>query len=191
MRPGGEATRLRMLWLCSMSLESLRKRQSSGFCLPENYGSAKGKLGRQEGRTLGAVFSAACSQAGGRQHALWATLYGWLDAHSRVQTQLLLAGMSNKTHRYADTKSIHVILCHRCGNFAACARSRQAVTLPLVKRSRFNPGKLVIESKQDMASRGMASPDDADALALTFAHPVEPPRPPRVQRPSTLRGLWH
>ena len=52
-------------------------------------------------------------------------------------------------------------------------------------------GQLVIESKQDMASRGMASPDDADALALTFAHPVEPPRPPTVQRPSILRGLWH
>jgi hypothetical protein len=32
-------------------------------------------------------------------------------------------------------------------------------------------GRLVIESKQDMAKRGVASPDDADALALTFAAP--------------------
>lgn len=33
-------------------------------------------------------------------------------------------------------------------------------------------GKLVLESKQDMQDRGVASPDDGDALALTFAQPV-------------------
>lgn len=41
--------------------------------------------------------------------------------------------------------------------------------------------KLVLESKQDMQKRGEASPDDADALALTFAQHVAPveraPRP--------------
>ena len=36
--------------------------------------------------------------------------------------------------------------------------------------------KLVIESKEDMAKRGVASPDDADALALTFAAQVKPQR---------------
>ena len=36
--------------------------------------------------------------------------------------------------------------------------------------------QLVIEAKQEMAKRGVASPDDADALALTFAHPVVVPR---------------
>jgi hypothetical protein len=36
----------------------------------------------------------------------------------------------------------------------------------------------VIESKDDMKKRGVASPDDADALALTFAAPVAPPEPP-------------
>ncbi len=35
--------------------------------------------------------------------------------------------------------------------------------------------KLVIESKEDMKKRGLASPDDADALALTFAQPVALP----------------
>lgn len=35
-------------------------------------------------------------------------------------------------------------------------------------------GKLVLESKEDMARRGVASPDDADALALTFARNVAP-----------------
>jgi hypothetical protein len=34
---------------------------------------------------------------------------------------------------------------------------------------------LVIESKANMRKRGEASPDDADALALTFARPVELP----------------
>jgi hypothetical protein len=33
---------------------------------------------------------------------------------------------------------------------------------------------LVLESKADMQKRGKASPDDGDALALTFAQPVEP-----------------
>jgi hypothetical protein len=32
---------------------------------------------------------------------------------------------------------------------------------------------LVLESKADMQKRGQASPDDGDALALTFAQPVE------------------
>lgn len=35
-------------------------------------------------------------------------------------------------------------------------------------------GKLVIESKESMGKRGVASPDDGDALALTFARPVGP-----------------
>lgn len=33
-------------------------------------------------------------------------------------------------------------------------------------------GKLVLESKEEMLKRNVASPDDADALALTFAMPV-------------------
>jgi hypothetical protein len=32
--------------------------------------------------------------------------------------------------------------------------------------------RLVIERKEDMKKRGLPSPDDADALALTFAQPV-------------------
>jgi len=35
--------------------------------------------------------------------------------------------------------------------------------------------QLVIESKDEMQERGIASPDDADALALTWAQPVAPP----------------
>lgn len=36
--------------------------------------------------------------------------------------------------------------------------------------------QLVIESKESMAGRGVASPDDGDALVLTFAQPVAPIR---------------
>jgi hypothetical protein len=35
--------------------------------------------------------------------------------------------------------------------------------------------QVVLESKEDMEKRGLASPDDGDALALTFAQPVLPP----------------
>ena len=33
-------------------------------------------------------------------------------------------------------------------------------------------GSIFLESKKDMRSRGLASPDAADAIALTFAFPV-------------------
>ncbi len=33
---------------------------------------------------------------------------------------------------------------------------------------------ILLERKKDMKARGLASPDDGDALALTFAHPVAP-----------------
>ena len=36
-------------------------------------------------------------------------------------------------------------------------------------------GRLQLDSKDDMKKRGMPSPDKADALALTFAHPVAAP----------------
>lgn len=48
--------------------------------------------------------------------------------------------------------------------------------------------KLVIESKEDMAKRGVDSPDDADALALTFAAPVGVPK--RPQKPVTMPRTW-
>jgi hypothetical protein len=35
-------------------------------------------------------------------------------------------------------------------------------------------GKIVLERKEEMKKRGLSSPDDADALALTFAAPIAP-----------------
>lgn len=48
--------------------------------------------------------------------------------------------------------------------------------------------QLVLESKAQMAKRNVASPDDGDALALTFAQPVAPAAVQR-DRPTTMNPL--
>lgn len=49
--------------------------------------------------------------------------------------------------------------------------------------------RLVIESKEDMQKRGVDSPDDGDALALTFAARVAPPvRQVHVDMPTSWAG---
>lgn len=54
-----------------------------------------------------------------------------------------------------------------------------------------NSGKLVLESKESIQDRGEASPDDADAFALTFAQPVAPRRvQPVVTRRRHVSG-WN
>jgi len=50
--------------------------------------------------------------------------------------------------------------------------------------------KLVIESKEDMARRGVASPDDGDALCLTFAAPVGVPQRQRQTRGQERDWQW-
>jgi phage terminase large subunit len=50
--------------------------------------------------------------------------------------------------------------------------------------------KLVLESKQDTAKRGEASPDDGDALALTFAQDVAPVLPPPPREPEGEWSQW-
>ena len=50
--------------------------------------------------------------------------------------------------------------------------------------------QLVIEAKQEMQKRGLASPDDADALALTFARAVAPVAPKRPARRYVPISPW-
>jgi hypothetical protein len=55
-------------------------------------------------------------------------------------------------------------------------------------------GRLQMEQKKDMKARGLASPDEADALVMTFAAVVAPldlptPEPPHVH--TTWRGSQH
>jgi hypothetical protein len=44
-------------------------------------------------------------------------------------------------------------------------------------------GALMVESKDDMRKRGIPSPDDGDALALTFAQTVAPLERPEPNPP--------
>jgi hypothetical protein len=63
------------------------------------------------------------------------------------------------------------------------------LTGPCADRNRRD--QLVLESKQDMLKRGIASPDNGDALALTFAAHVPPPVPePEFARYGVGAGSW-
>jgi hypothetical protein len=48
--------------------------------------------------------------------------------------------------------------------------------------------RLVLESKEHMRQRGTRSPDEWDAVALTFAEPVKMPKATRVV-PERVGGL--
>lgn len=48
--------------------------------------------------------------------------------------------------------------------------------------------RLLLESKEHMRARGVSSPDEWDAVALTFAEPVAPDRP--VRKEQTRRSPW-
>lgn len=51
-----------------------------------------------------------------------------------------------------------------------------------------NRDRLLLESKEDMRRRGLSSPDDGDALALTFAQAVAPPK--KKKRATADFGPW-
>jgi hypothetical protein len=59
---------------------------------------------------------------------------------------------------------------------------------PCADRNRRD--QLVLESKQDMQKRGVDSPDNADALALTFAAHVPPDTQPQHDRFALAGGSW-
>lgn len=53
--------------------------------------------------------------------------------------------------------------------------------LTQIKYSYDSSNRLRMEKKEDMKKRGLRSPDKADALGLTFAEPVKPPKPQRIR----------
>lgn len=60
-----------------------------------------------------------------------------------------------------------------------------------------NPGlrpetrqRVWLESKEDMKKRGVSSPDEGDALALTFAAPVKPPHAAKKKAPFKPSSPW-
>jgi hypothetical protein len=50
--------------------------------------------------------------------------------------------------------------------------------------------RILLEKKEDMKSRGLPSPDEADALALTFAAPVQSTAAKEWLRPRSARVDW-
>jgi hypothetical protein len=56
----------------------------------------------------------------------------------------------------------------------------------------YHPSKgcLVLESKDEMKARGVDSPDLGDALAMTFAVKVAPPKPKKPQGPPQRVSAW-
>ena len=73
------------------------------------------------------------------------------------------------------------------GSIDQCPHLETDLTGPGYHHDRHD--RLVIESKEDMAKRDLASPDDGDALALTFAQPVAPPKP-KPKGPPTPVSPW-
>lgn len=55
---------------------------------------------------------------------------------------------------------------------------------------RHRAGRLVLESKADMAKRGVRSPDGPDACCLTFAQPVAPVVQPQRTTPEVAYSPW-
>jgi hypothetical protein len=56
---------------------------------------------------------------------------------------------------------------------------------------RYNVNQfLVIESKEQMRKRGVRSPDEWDAVALTFAAPVAAKKTVKIETPPAFAGAW-
>jgi hypothetical protein len=51
-------------------------------------------------------------------------------------------------------------------------------------------GKIFLESKKEMKARGLASPDAADAIAVTFAFPIGSDNAPRGSAFSTVHSYY-
>lgn len=80
----------------------------------------------------------------------------------------------------------------KTGTIPEDRRLKQDLTGPTKKPN--SSGVIFLEAKKDMKARGLPSPDTADALALTFAHPfasrAEKKGPIRFYNPSTHHTSW-
>lgn len=73
------------------------------------------------------------------------------------------------------------------GSIPADPRLEQDLTGPGYSHDKQD--RLVLESKEHMKARGVGSPDDGDALALTFAYPVRA-QAPTASQPYRPRATW-
>ncbi|MGH2692423.1 MAG: hypothetical protein ACRDHM_07950 [Actinomycetota bacterium] len=77
------------------------------------------------------------------------------------------------------------------GEIAICPDDELAAQLAGIRYAIDSAGRIQIESKEDARSRGVASPDIADALMLAFSSRKDPPRDiriPSMWRPSPWRN---
>jgi hypothetical protein len=91
-------------------------------------------------------------------------------------TPVHFGGVAGDSQRYADKRTEMwcdmLAWMKRGASFEHSARLKQDMMGP---RYYFTPGgKIRLESKKDMKKRGLDSPDEGDAIALTFASPVLP-----------------
>jgi hypothetical protein len=77
---------------------------------------------------------------------------------------------------------------------AGCPWTRDIPDLDSLHADACGPGysydmnrRLLLESKERMRSRGIRSPDEWDAVVLTFAEPVKDPAPRRYERDESRR----
>jgi hypothetical protein len=80
---------------------------------------------------------------------------------------------------------------------ASLPNDRQLKSDLVGPHQKFNSsGAILLESKKDMKARGLASPDAADALAVTFAYPVssreyrEKPRRIVMSQGTAVTNSW-
>jgi phage terminase large subunit len=137
---------------------TLMKNPQRGLTVvPVNTGVDPGRLIWPDGRTSKDMF-------GNLKAELW-----WLARMAFQRTHehvLLLQGREGgKRHPHSD------LLAMPSGDRESDALALQ---LSLVKWGRNEKGKIVIEKKEALARRGIASPDHADAFVLNFRPPPEP-----------------
>jgi hypothetical protein len=82
----------------------------------------------------------------------------------------------------------------KTASIPADRRLKTDLTSPMTKPD--SKGTLFLEGKKEMKSRGLASPDAADAIAVTFAFPVASRTgsvdrtPRRAYGPSSVSTSW-
>jgi len=87
--------------------------------------------------------------------------------------EVQFGGKADDARKYANKRAE---MWGRMKDWLACgclAKDETLVTDLTGVEYGFNASdQILLESKDSMKKRGLASPDDGDALALTFAHPV-------------------
>lgn len=87
--------------------------------------------------------------------------------------EVQFGGKADDSRKYANKRAEMWGRCKEWLGIGSLARDEMLTTDLTSVEYGFNAAdQILLERKEDMKKRGLASPDDGDALALTFAHPV-------------------